>query len=189
VAAQPDDQLMNSVREGDTEPLADLFERHHRHLFRFFYHLCGSSTLAEDLTQEVFFRMLKFRGTFQKGGRFTPWMYQIARNVHVDHLRKKQTEMPLFDERADKEWEPEDQSRSPELKLLRGSDLATLRRALMRLPPERRELLVLSRWQNLRYEEIAEIVQVDVGVIKTRIFRTMKQLTEIFFRLSGRKAS
>jgi DNA-directed RNA polymerase specialized sigma24 family protein len=49
--------------------------------------------------------------------------------------------------------------------------------------------LVLSRWQNLRYEEIAEIVQVDVGVIKTRIFRTMKQLTEIFFRLSGRKAS
>ena len=133
--------------------------------------------------------MLKFRTTFQKGARFTPWMYQIARNVHVDHLRKKQTEMPLWDERNEKEFEPEDPAQSAEVTLLRGSDLATLRRALMRLPAERRELLVLSRWQNLRYEEIAEIVNCDVGVIKTRVFRTMKQLSEIFFRLDGRKAS
>ena len=189
MAAAHDDQLMNRVREGDTESLAELFERYHRHLFRFFYHLCGSSGLAEDLTQEVFFRMLKFRGTFQKGARFTPWMYQIARNVHVDQVRRRQLEMPLFDDRAEKDREPLDPGMSPELTLLRGNDLAILRKALMRLPEERRELLVLSRWQNLRYEEIAAIVQCEPAAVKTRVFRAMRQLSEIFFRMSGRKAS
>ena len=189
MAAEHDDQLMNSVRDGDTDSLARLFERHHRQLFRFFCHASGSSGLAEDLTQEVFFRMLKFRGTFQKDGRFTPWMYQIARNVHVDHLRRKQSEMPLFDDPSEKEREVADPGLSPELALLRGTDMAILRKALMRLPAERRELLVLSRWQNLRYEEIAAIVQCEPAAVKTRVFRAMRQLSEIFFRMSGRKAS
>ncbi|HUQ93589.1 MAG TPA: RNA polymerase sigma factor [Bryobacteraceae bacterium] len=186
---QTDDALMGQVKEGEVDQLAVLFERHHRLLFRFFYHLVGSSVLAEDLTQEVFFRMLKFRQTFQQGARFSPWMYQIARNVHVDQMRKKQIAMPMWDERADRDMEPADPGASPEWSMMRGSDLAILRRALMRLPPERRELLVLSRWQNLRYDEIAAIVQCDVSVVKSRMFRAMKQLSEIFFRLSGRKAS
>lgn len=189
MAAAHDDELMNRVREGDTDSLAHIFERHHRPLFRFFFHLCGSSGLAEDLTQEVFFRMLKFRGTFQKDARFTPWMYQIARNVHVDHMRRKQTEMPLYDDRMELDREPHDPGLTPELNMLRGSDLAILRKALMRLPAERRELLVLSRWQNLRYEEIAAIVQCEPAAVKTRVFRAMRQLSEIFFRMSGRKAS
>lgn len=189
MAAAHDDELMNRVRAGHTDSLAHLFERHHRQLFRFFHHLCGSSGLAEDLTQEVFFRMLKFRGTFQKDGRFTPWMYQIARNVHMDHVRRKQLETPLFDDRAEKEREFADPAMSAEVSLLRGHDLAILRKALLRLPPERRELLVLSRWQNLRYDEIAAIVECEPGAVKTRVFRAMRQLSEIFFRLSGRKAS
>jgi RNA polymerase sigma factor (sigma-70 family) len=189
VAAAHDDELMKRVHEGDTDSLAHLFDRHHRPLFRFFYHLCGSSGLAEDLTQEVFFRMLKFRATFQKDGRFTPWMYQIARNVHIDHTRRRQTEMPLYDDRTDKEFEPQEPGLSAEFNLLRSSDLAILRKALQRLPAERRELLVLSRWQNLRYEEIAAILQCEPGAVKTRVFRAMRQLSEIFFRMSGRKAS
>jgi RNA polymerase sigma-70 factor (ECF subfamily) len=189
VAAVHDDELMNRVREGDTDSLAHLFERHHRPLFRFFFHLSGSAGLAEDLTQEVFFRMLKFRATFQKDARFTPWMYQIARNVHVDHTRRKQNEMPLYDDRTDTEFEPHEPGMSAELNLLRASDLAILRKALQRLPAERRELLILSRWQNLRYEEIAAIVQCEPGAVKTRVFRAMRQLSDIFFRMSGRKAS
>ncbi|MBL8178439.1 MAG: RNA polymerase sigma factor [Bryobacterales bacterium] len=189
MAAAHDDELMNRVREGDTDSLAHLFERHHRSLYRFFYQLCGSGGLAEDLTQEVFFRMLKFRATFQKDARFTPWMYQIARNVHVDHVRRKQAEVPLYQEHSEREFDPLDPGLGPELNLLRGADLAILRKALQRLPAERRELLVLSRWQNLRYDEIAAIVQCEPGAVKTRVFRAMRQLSDIFFRMSGRKAS
>jgi len=72
---------------------------------------------------------------------------------------------------------------------VRSSDLALLRRAFQRLPADRRELLVLSRWQNMPYEEITEIVQCEPGAVKTRVFRAMRQLSETFFRLGGRKAS
>lgn len=186
---QTDDQLMASVSGGEVEHLSGLFDRHHRPLFRFFRHLCGSGPVAEDLTQEVFFRMLKFRGTFLPGARFTPWMYQIARNVHVDHLRKKQSETTLWDERQDAPRELPDPQLSAETRLLRSADVALLRRALQQLPADRRELLVLSRWQNLKYEEIGAILQTDAAVIKTRVFRAMRQLSDTYFRLAGRRAS
>lgn len=184
-----DDILMTSVKDGATHHLAELFERHHRALYRFFYHLSGARTLAEDLTQEVFFRMLKFRSTFQPGARFTPWMYQIARNVHNDHLRRRANEIPFAPPGEMHEWEPVDLSPSPELDLLHGSDLAVLRKALQRLPADRRELLVLCRYQNLKYDEIGLILNCDAATVKARVFRTMRQLTDIFYRLSGRKAS
>lgn len=184
-----DDQLMAQVKAGNTDQLAVLFDRHHRLLFRFFLHLCGSASLAEDLTQEVFFRMLRFRETFQSGARFTPWMYQIARNVHTDHLRKRQTETPLWDDRAERELDMPDHGVSAESRLMQAGDMVILRRALERLPADRRELLVLARYQQLKYEEIADILQCDVGAVKTRVFRAMRQLSEMFFRLSGRKAS
>lgn len=180
---------MARVKGGEVSELAALFERHHRPLFRFFSHLCGSAALAEDLTQEVFFRLLRFRTTYQAAARFQPWLYQIARNVHVDQLRKKQNETPLFDEHSEREWEPADPGLSPESRMMRSGDLAVLRRALQRLPADKRELLVLSRWQNLKYEEIGEILECDAAVVKTRVFRAMRQLSDIYFRLSGRKAA
>jgi RNA polymerase sigma factor (sigma-70 family) len=184
-----DDELMTQVSGGAVDQLSTLFDRHHRALFRFFHHLSSSGALAEDLTQEVFFRMLKFRGTFQPGARFTPWMYQIARNVHVDHLRKRQNETSLWDDRQEAPYELPDPQVSAETRLLRSADVAILRRALEQLPADRRELLVLSRWQNLKYEEIGSILQCDAGVIKTRVFRAMRQLSDIYFRLAGRRAS
>lgn len=179
---------MERVRDGEVSELALLFDRHHRALFRFFWHLSGSRPLAEDLTQEVFFRMLKFRGTFQQGARFAPWMYQIARNVYTDHMRKH-TEHQFGNERWDGEFEPMDPALSPERRLLQASDLAILRRAFDRLPVDRKELLTLARYQNLKYEEIAEILQCEAGAVKTRVFRAMRQLSEMFFQLSGRRAS
>ena len=87
--SENDEACMLRTAAGDTGGLSALFERHHRPLFGFFHRLSGSSGVADDLTQEVFFRMLKFRMTFREGMKFRPWMYQIARNVHNDHLRKR----------------------------------------------------------------------------------------------------
>lgn len=183
---------MTRVRDGDVGHLAVLFDRHHRALFHFFLHLCGSAPAAEDLVQEVFFRILKFRSTYRadsRDGRFTAWMYQIARNVHTDHLRKKQSEMPLFEDRSGREREPADPTTPADLRLIKASDVALLRRALARLPADRRELLVLCRFQNLPYEQVAAILQCETAAVKTRVFRAMRQLSEIFSRLSGRQAS
>ena len=78
---------------------------------------------------------------------------------------------------------------SAELELVKTSELALLRRAFQQLPPDKRELLVLSRWQNMPYNEIATILECEPGAVKTRVFRAMRQLSERFFQLSARPAS
>ena len=91
--AQADHLVMLAVRDGDVERIGVLFDRHHRMLFNFFLRLTTNRGLSEDLVQEVFFRMLKYRHTFQPATNFTAWMYQIARNAHIDQMRKRRLEI------------------------------------------------------------------------------------------------
>src|SRR5258708_35075895 len=93
---------MLAVRDGDVERIGVLFDRHHRMLFNFFLRLTANRGLSEDLVQEVFFRMLKYRHTFQAGTNFTAWMYQIARNAQIDQARKHRLEVVPHQETA---WE------------------------------------------------------------------------------------
>jgi len=94
-----DVQMMEDVRDGKVEKLAVLFERHHVPLFNFFLRLTGSRSISEDLVQDVFYRILNYRHTYKGQSNFTTWMYQIARNTHIDFLRKKKEELPL-----DEQW-------------------------------------------------------------------------------------
>ncbi len=86
---------MLEVRNGEMEKLGVLYERHRTTLFNFFVRLTGSYPMSEDLVQDVFLRMLKYRQTFEAGNRFTTWMYQIARNVHFDSFRKREPEISM----------------------------------------------------------------------------------------------
>jgi len=184
--ARADNVLMQKVRDGDLAKMAVLFERHHRPLFRYFVRLTGNREASEDLVQDVFFRMLKYRNSYRDGNPFTAWMYQVARNAHLDGVQKHKLEAPstgeLLDERASKEP-------SPVEIIGRRQNLGLLRRALAALPLEKREVLVLSRFQNLKYEQIAEILACDVGTVKVRVYRAIKSLSQIFFELAGEKAS
>jgi RNA polymerase sigma-70 factor, ECF subfamily len=177
-----DSSLMQAVREGDLGALAILFERHHRPLFNYFVHINGNRDLSEDLVQDVFFRMLKYRRTYQPERAFTAWMYQIARNANSDSAGKRKFEVGL----GDKEFASMslvDES------LKRKQEISLLKRAMARLPLDKRELLVLSRFQNLKYEEIASILGCDVGAVKTRVYRAVRALSAIYFELSGEKTA
>jgi RNA polymerase sigma-70 factor, ECF subfamily len=179
--------VMRAVRDGDVERISVLFDRHHRRLFNFFLRLTASRSLSEDLVQEVFFRMLKYRHTFQDAANFTAWMYQIARNAHLDQARKVRLEVvpeqePAWDEMAAGDPDPEE-------RLGQTQEIGLLRRALGRLPVEKREVLVLSRFQNLKYGEIAEILNCEVGTVKVRVYRAIRELSAIFSELAGEKAS
>jgi RNA polymerase sigma-70 factor, ECF subfamily len=178
-----DNILMQRVRDGDLAKMAVLFERHHRALFRYFVRLTGNTESSEDLVQEVFFRMLKYRHSFQDGNPFTSWMYQVARHAHADGAQKRRAEAPLE--------EPEPPSGEPDAVeiLRRRQDLGLLRRALAALPVDKREVLVLSRFQSLKYEQIADILHCEVGTVKVRVYRAIKALSQIFFELAGEKAS
>jgi RNA polymerase sigma factor (sigma-70 family) len=187
VQAQEDHQLMKSVRGGDVGKLATLYTRHQRPLFNFFLRLTSSRPVSEDLVQDVFTRILKYRSSYADQERFTPWMYRIARNAHIEHARRRRLEVVGGDPETQRE--PVSQEPGPEQSAEYGQNVAILRRALALLPEEKREVLVLSRFQNLRYEEIARILDCEVGAVKVRVYRAVRQLEQLYNELAGEKAS
>jgi RNA polymerase sigma factor (sigma-70 family) len=98
VDAETDDRLMVAVQAGDLSRLGDLFERHHRALFQFFLRLTGDSQASEDLVQDVFLRMLRYRATYQPGSQMRTWMYRLARNAHIDRYHSRSPEASLEDQ-------------------------------------------------------------------------------------------
>jgi RNA polymerase sigma-70 factor (ECF subfamily) len=179
-----DIELMEKVRDGDLPQLAHLFERHHIKLYNFYLRLTGRRDLSEDFVQEVFFRILKYRHTFRGDGEFTLWMYRIARNVHIDHHRKR-TRAPAI---AEEYEEPATEDPHAQELLEQRQTRKLLRQAFARLPDEKREVLILSRYQGLRYEVIATLLGCSVDAVKVRVHRAMNELRTVFFRLSGEKA-
>ena len=185
---------MEQVRDGDLRQLALLFERHHRALFHFFLRMTANREFSEDLAQEVFFRILRYRHTYNSGLGFTSWMYQIARNVHLDHLQKQRLHASLPGTGMDDDsqrgvHEVRSQATPVDETISRNQEVKLLRQALERLPDDKREVLVLSRYQNLKYEEIAEILGCEVGTVKVRVFRAVRALGQIFFELQGGKTT
>lgn len=173
-----DEELMAQVRSGIGEMLGQLFERYHVPLFNFYLKLTGDRSASEDLVQEVFFRILKYRQSYRPGTPFRAWMYQIARNARLDLLRRR---------RSETSWEPEmSPAIMPQDAAQQSEETALLHRALMRMPEEKREVLVLSRFQDLKYEEIAQMLGCEAGTVKTRVHRALQELREIFHELQGR---
>ena len=175
----PDEDLMLQVREGVGEMLGVLFDRYQSPLFNFYCRLTGDRTASEDLVQEVFFRILKYRQTYRPGTPFRAWMYQIARNARQDYHRKHPQSLP---------FEPE---MSPAVVSADAAEAeqqaALLHRALLMLPEEKREVLVLSRFQELKYEEIARLLDCEIGTVKVRIHRALRELRGVFEKLTSGK--
>jgi RNA polymerase sigma factor (sigma-70 family) len=180
-----DNELMEMVRDGKVEKLAVLFERYQTMLYNFFLRLTGNRAASEDLVQEVFIRILKYRAGYQGENRFVVWMFQIARNAHVDFLRKRKGDVALDDQFA----EAPSQELLPEARFEADQEAALVRRALDQLPPKKRELLVLFRFQNLKLREIAELLDVQVGTVKVQVHRALRDLGRIYIELQGGKAS
>lgn len=185
VSDPTDLELMIDVKSGDVGKLATLFERHHPRIFHFCNRMTGNATLSEDLVQEVFMRVLKYRETFRGDSDFLPWLYRMARNACIDHFRRSGREALAPDEPA----EPASDAPSVTDLLEQDEDLRMLRRALLRLPPDKREVLVLSRYEHRRYAEIADLLGCSVGAVKVRVHRAIRQLRDIYFELSSEAAS
>jgi RNA polymerase sigma factor (sigma-70 family) len=176
-----DNLIMEEVKQGKVEKLAVLFEKYHVQLFNFFLRLTGNRGASEDLVQDVFLRLLKYRTTYRGQSKFTVWMYQIARNAHIDYLRKSKGELSL-DDQWDEVVETEP---TPLDRLERGQDIQLIQEALARLPLKRREVLVLSRYQDMKYKDIAELFGCQIGTVKAHVHRAIKDLGKIYYELSG----
>lgn len=177
-----DEELMGQVADGDLEKMSLLFQRYQTPLYQFFRRQGQSPAASEDLAQEVFFRVLRARHTYRAEASFRSWFYQIARNIRVDYLRRSMRESPMGDDFGDAFVAEENMHRD-----LETSDNArVLREALAALPERKRELVVLSRFQGMKYREIADMMGCDVNTIKVRIHRSVQELRQTFLALTER---
>jgi RNA polymerase sigma factor (sigma-70 family) len=174
---------MAAVARGDLGSMSGIYRNRSRALFRFFFRLTGRQAPAEDLVHEVFLRMIRYRETYRgvtgEGG-FESWMYRIARNAFTDHCRKSRNEKPA----EDFELETMDSGKpTPFETVAKRQDLALLHKAMSALPADKRELLILTRFQGLSYEQIGAILGCPSGTVKGRVFRAMKELGNIYTEL------
>lgn len=168
---------MMKVRDGDLDKLGLLFERYNRRLFGFFYRLTHRRDISEDLVQGVFERILKYRESYNGDGAFSTWIFQIARNLHIDHYRKysktdTQDDFSNWDSLIADDSEIKLKSEDERNRLL-------LKRALDQLDEEKKQTLILSRFQGFKYKEIAEIMDCTESAVKVRVFRGINELKEI----------
>lgn len=168
---------MIRVKEGALADLAEIFERYHLRLYNFFLKLTFDSSLSQDLTQNLFLRIIRYRRTFSGSeNSFKPWIYQMARNVCADHFRKQKKHYDNLQQINHNHY-----NRTEGRDNFDEDDFAKLDHALLRLRPEQREILVLSRYQGLKYDEISRIKNISVSSIKVQVHRTMKELRNIYF--------
>lgn len=181
-----DQELMKLVQDGDFSRAAEIFDRYSGRIYNFAYRFLKNSEAAEDATQEVFVKMMKYAKQFHGDAKLSTWLFSITANLCRDFLRKS--------ENKHKEGEetlltlPANQSYSPERNLEMRQNEERVQKALQSLTPEQREAILLSRYQGLSYAEIAQIAGCSEGAVKTRVFRAMETLKKLLSDpLSGEK--
>ena len=181
-----DEALMCTVRDGGQAELGVLFERHHRALYEFFFRMAGDRRESEKLVQDVFGRILKYRDTFREDGRFRPWLFRIARNAYHDHFRKPRVEHP-----SSVGVEPPIlRNVSPRSIGFMINDITeSLHSALLNLPEERKEMIVLSHYMGMSSDEIAELLDIEEPAARVNTHRAMMELREIYRRILNENRS
>jgi len=174
-----DEQIMEAVKTGDLQQASLLFDRYHKRLFNFLARMAMDRELAEDLTQNVFLRMIKYRNSYREGAKFQSWIYQVARNVFSDHyqtIKNRKSDFVDVEKIGDRMADSDETSMMDEQERL-------LHRSMALLSDEQRELLVLTRYQQMKYEEVATIMDTTVANIKVKVHRAIAKLREHYFEL------
>lgn len=174
-----DEEWMQRLGTGDFQCAAHLFERYHLRLYNFFLRMGYEQTTSEDLAQTVFERMIRYRESFRNDASFKSWIFQIARNVSADHFSKNRLRISDFTEAENIAEDDAPISRQLE----EAENVAALHKAMAELPEDQREILVLTRFQNLKYSEVAAILGMTESNAKVKAHRAIKQLRELYFKM------
>lgn len=172
---------MLQVKDGQTDKLGLLFERYNKSLYGFFYRLTSDGDTSEDLVQNVFIRILKYKHTYHGDGKFSTWMFHMARNMFADHYKKtKRMGYKENVEVTDKYFRDDVNAESTRIQT---EEMDLLQQAMDLLSIEKREVLVLSKYQEMRYREIADLLNLTESAVKVRIFRALRELKIVYEKL------
>jgi RNA polymerase sigma-70 factor (ECF subfamily) len=181
-----DTGLVNAYLEGETRTFDVLVERYQTRLLNFVYRIVGDRERAEDLVQEVFVRVYRHLGRFDRSKKFSTWIYTIASNLAKNELRNRSRNPLVLFTSMTKGWEDEERPLEFEDPTSRPDDLFRKRHvrelvesSVAQLPIHHREVFMLREIEGRSYEEIAEITHCNLGTVKSRLNRARNSFAEI----------
>ena len=173
--------IVRKVLGGDANAFETLVLEYEKNVYNIALRMTGNSEDAADMTQEAFIKAYNSLQSFRGDSKVSVWLYRIVSNVCLDFLRSKNRRPTVSlsvedDDGEDAQLDVADESQSPELLLDRKLTRDSVRRGLDSLPPDYRQILLLREIQGLSYDEIAQALSLEVGTVKSRIFRARKRL-------------
>jgi RNA polymerase sigma-70 factor, ECF subfamily len=176
-----DVRLMGLVAGGDTTAFEQLIERHQTLVAGTVARMLGSNSDVEDIAQQVFIRVWKSAGRYVPRAKFTTWLLKITRNLVFNEMRraKRHPHLPVqIEPEAGEMLLKDEATATPDATLLQVELLGEIEKAITLLPDTQRMALVLRRYEELRYEEIAEVLDLSVPAVKSLLFRARTELRE-----------
>ena len=179
--------IVQQVLEGNTNAFEELVLEYEKKVYNVALRILGNSEDAADMTQEAFIKAFNSLSGFRGDSKFSVWLTRIVSNLCLDFLRSRSRRPTVSlsvedDEGDDVQLDIADVSQSPELLLARSLTRESVRRGLKALPEDYREILLLREIQGLSYDEIAEALNIEVGTVKSRIFRGRKKLCDYLIK-------
>ncbi len=167
---------MLEIADGKLDLLTILFDRYHVRIYNFFNKMVHNKMVSEDLTQDVFLKVIKYKASY-KNGNFAAWIFTIARNIFSTYYQKTKKERT---NEIDDDLLGSNETAVSESK---QEELDHLQRALLKLKSSERELIVMHRFQEIKYDQIAQIIGSSENAVKVKTHRALKKLKEIYFQI------
>ena len=180
-----DAQIMLRVKAGDQSAFDYLVQKYRRPLVSFMYRMARNAAAAEDLAQEVFLRVYRSRESYEASAKFTTWLYRIATNLAVNHARDTRHQRPEAtvsldepDEQTGTTFELPDGAPTAEQAMLRRERLLAIRRKVEALPERQRLAVIMHKYQQMDYKQIAAVLKLSESATKSLLFRAYETLRE-----------
>src|ERR1700741_1273338 len=180
-----DADVMLRVKAGDESAFEYLVQKYRRPMVGFMYRMSHNAAAAEDLAQEVFLRVYRSRSGYEASAKFTTWLYRIATNLAVNHARDTRNERPEKmasldqpDEETGTTMDVADSSLTVEQKILRRERMAAIRAKVQGLPERQRTAVLMHKYQQMDYKQIAEVLKLSESATKSLLFRAYETLRE-----------
>lgn len=187
-APDPDLRLLDLCRQGDAHAFETLFRKYQTYVYNIGLGMLSNSEDAADVTQETFLRLHRSLDSFRGDASFSTWLYRVTVNLCITELRRKsRTRFQFLDDLShdDDAALSEEVGPSPEEAMALEEDRKVVHQVLRTLPPDYRAIMVLRHFQQLAYEEIAQVLGLSLSQVKTRLFRARKMFKDRFQAYAG----
>jgi len=180
-----DAEIMLRAKAGDQSAFEYLVQKYRRPMVSFMYRMARNPAAAEDLAQEVFLRVYRSRESYEASAKFTTWLYRIATNLAVNHARDTRHERPELqvsldepDEDSGTTLELPDGNLNAEQQIVRRERMLAIRRKVEALPEQQRLAVIMHKYQQMDYKQIAEVLKKSESATKSLLFRAYETLRE-----------